>query len=37
MAFDGTRRFWLELHKAIGVFFSALLLIASGTGAFYQL
>jgi uncharacterized iron-regulated membrane protein len=32
--FDGTRRFWLDLHKAIGVVFSALLLIASGTGAF---
>ncbi len=31
--FDGSRRFWLELHKAIGVVFSALLLIASGTGA----
>src|SRR5271156_1870035 len=32
--FDGTRRFWSDLHKAIGVVFSALLLIASGTGAF---
>jgi sulfite reductase (NADPH) flavoprotein alpha-component len=32
--FDGTRRFWSDLHKAIGVFFSALLLIASVTGAF---
>ena len=32
--FDGTRRFWSQLHKAIGVVFSALLLIASGTGAF---
>jgi uncharacterized iron-regulated membrane protein len=31
---DGTRRFWSDLHKAIGVVFSALLLIASGTGAF---
>jgi uncharacterized iron-regulated membrane protein len=31
--FDGTRRFWLDLHKAIGVVFSALLLIASATGA----
>src|ERR1700721_2818562 len=27
--FDGTRRFWSDLHKAIGVVFSALLLIAS--------
>jgi uncharacterized iron-regulated membrane protein len=34
LAFDGTRRFWSQLHKAIGVVFSALLLIASGTGAF---
>jgi uncharacterized iron-regulated membrane protein len=33
-SFDGTRRFWSELHKAIGVVFLALLLIASGTGAF---
>jgi uncharacterized iron-regulated membrane protein len=32
-SFDGTRRFWSELHKAIGVVFFALLLIASGTGA----
>ncbi len=32
--FDGTRRFWSDLHKAIGIIFSALLLIASGTGAF---
>ena len=32
--FDGTRRFWSHLHKTIGVVFSALLLIASGTGAF---
>jgi uncharacterized iron-regulated membrane protein len=32
--FNGTRRFWSELHKAIGVVFSALLLVASGTGAF---
>ena len=32
--FDGTRRFWSDLHKAIGVLFSALLLIASVTGAF---
>jgi len=32
--FDGTRRFWSHLHRAIGVVFSALLLIASGTGAF---
>ena len=33
-SFDGTRRFWSDLHRAIGVVFSALLLIASGTGAF---
>lgn len=33
-AFNGTRRFWSDLHQAIGVLFSALLLIASGTGAF---
>jgi uncharacterized iron-regulated membrane protein len=32
--FDGTRRFWSDLHKVIGVVFSALLLITSGTGAF---
>jgi uncharacterized iron-regulated membrane protein len=32
--FDGTRRFWSDLHKAIGFIFSALLLIGSGTGAF---
>ncbi len=31
--FDGTRRFWSDLHKSIGVVFSVLLLIASGTGA----
>jgi uncharacterized iron-regulated membrane protein len=31
---DGTRRSWSDLHKTIGVIFSALLLIASGTGAF---
>ena len=29
---DGTRRSWSDLHKAIGVVFSVLLLIASGTG-----
>jgi uncharacterized iron-regulated membrane protein len=32
-SFDGTRRFWSNLHKVIGVVFAALLLIASGTGA----
>jgi uncharacterized iron-regulated membrane protein len=29
---DGTRRCWSDLHKTIGVVFSVLLLIASGTG-----
>jgi sulfite reductase (NADPH) flavoprotein alpha-component len=34
ISFDGSRRFWSNLHKAIGVGSFALLLIASGTGAF---
>ncbi len=35
--FDGTRRFWSNLHKAIGVTFSAFLLIGSVTGAFISI
>ena len=31
---DGTRRFWSDLHKTTGVLSFALLLVASGTGAF---
>jgi uncharacterized iron-regulated membrane protein len=31
--FNGTRRFWSDLHKTTGVVFLSLFLIASGTGA----